>query len=123
MMIQARPFTGIAVALLLSATISACGSSPAPPQPQKCTPTYVYSNVKTQGSALYVIDIETDHNGTAQSETYELNDTRSGSFAIENSTVSVTHVNASVDALGQLTDVGAGFVAMGSAQASAAYDH
>lgn len=124
MMIRTRSLTVIASALLLpllSVTISGCSGTPAQAAP--CNPTYVYSHVKDQGSALYVIDIETDHNGTTGNETYELNDTRTGSFSIEDSVASVTQVSASLNAYGQVVGVGPGFTAMGSAQASAAYSY
>src|SRR5690242_9408972 len=88
----------IAAGLPLVAGISACGGA-AQAKTIPCKPTYAYSNVKNQGSALYVIDVETDHNGTSRGETFALSNTRTSSFAIEDSTVSVTRFRASIDVL------------------------
>jgi hypothetical protein len=122
MVIQKRPIAGLAAALLLAGAVTACGSASAQPPPQ-CTPTYVYSHVKNQGSALYVLDVETDYNGTSQAEPFTPIDKRSGSFSIEDSTASVTRVDADVDAVGQVSDLDSEFAEMPQPEASAAFSY
>jgi hypothetical protein len=123
MAIQRRPFTVASVALLLfplCAAVAACGGGA---QAVSCTPTYVYSNVKSQGSALYVVDIETDYNGSPGDESATFSDQRTGSFTIEDSSSTVIRADATVDDNGQVTNADSEFSPMSGAQASAAFSY
>jgi len=93
----------MALAVLLPACSAASPSNPAPSLPPvptptaKCSPTFVYDNVKDQGTALDVLDVETAYNGTANSAPFTLTSSHSHSVSIQASAQTITRFRAELD--------------------------
>jgi hypothetical protein len=105
--------------VLLASALPACSSPPAKPA---CTPTYVYSGVKTHGSALNVVDLETEYNGSATAETFTLNDTHGSSVAIEDSTETASPADAMFSDSAPITEDDPEFAPVTAAQSAAIYN-
>jgi hypothetical protein len=107
--------------LLAAAALSACGGSAAPPKAATCVPTYVYSNVKSEGSALDVVDLETADNATNSSEIFTLTESRTAAVSIQDSTINYTRKYAEVSGTG-IAAIPAPYDALGVVKARAVYN-
>jgi hypothetical protein len=109
----------VGMLLLSSAALSGCAGKP---KPAACKPTYVYNNVKDQGSALDVLDLETAFNGTGQSEDLSLTAQHSHSVSVEESNSTVTTFHAAVNGSAALVAVAGVFDVAAQGRAQAVYD-